>query len=112
MKRENIFTITALNLTSGEDVTPMYLSKNFYNEGDATDSAVALANELVDDEDVIEVTVYAGEYENVDTGDVFGEPFDIFTATNTTKEKSRIAREKENYVKTTGLDYYAGEENN
>jgi hypothetical protein len=41
---------------------------------------------------------------------VFGEPFDIFTATNTTKEKSRVARENQNYVKTTGLNYYAGEE--
>ena len=110
MKKENIFTINAINITTGEDVTPMRLSKNYYNEGDATDDAISLANELKDDEDVIEVTVYAGEYENVDTGNVFGEPFDIFTATNTTREKSAKARKEENYVKLDGLDYYAGEQ--
>lgn len=110
MKKQNIFTISALNIKTGEDVTPMYCLKNYYNEGDATDDAIALANQFKDDEEIIEVTVYAGEYEDVDTCDVFGEPFDIFTATNTTKEKSRITREAENYVKTTGLNYYAGEE--
>lgn len=107
MKKENIFTISAINIITGEDVTPMRLSKTYYNEGDATDDAIALADELKDDEDVIEVTVYAGEYEDVDTGNVYGEPFDIFTATNTNQEKSKTTREDAGYVKTTGLDYYA-----
>lgn len=110
MKRQNIFTISAFNIETGEDVTPMPCLKNYYNEGDATDDAVALANQFKDDEEVIEITVYAGEYEDVDTCNVFDEPFDIFTATNTTKEKSRITREKQNYDKTTGLNYYVGEE--
>jgi hypothetical protein len=107
MKKENIFTISAFNIITDEDVTPMRFSKNYYNEGDATDDAIALADELKDDEDVIEIRIYAGEYEDVDTGNIYGEPFDIFTATNANQEKSKSAREDAGYVITTGLDYYA-----
>ena len=110
MRTEEIFTINAINIETGEDVTPMQYMTDYYSETAAIEDAIDVANQFLYDEGVIEITVYAGEYEDSDTGDVFGEPFDIFTATNATKEKSKIAREKENYVKTTGLDYYAGEE--
>lgn len=96
-----------MNIKTGEDVTPMRLSKTYYNVFDAIDDAISLADDLKDNEDVIEVTVYAGEYEDVDTRNIYGEPFDIFTATNTNQEKSKSTREEAGYVKTTGLDYYA-----
>ena len=109
MNKIDIYTISAQNVITEEDVTPMYLCKNYYSQADAEDDARKLADSLKDDEEVVEVTVYAGEYEDADTGNIFGENFDIFTATNTDKEKSMAARKEANYVRLNGLDYYAGE---
>lgn len=107
MNRQDIFTISAFNITTDEDVTPMSLCHSYYIADEAISEAIDYADDLSYEDDIIEVRVYAGEYENIDTGDVFGEPFDIFTATNTTKEKSAAARKAANYVNIDGLDYYA-----
>lgn len=111
-KKRPIYTLGATNIHTGEDVLPMYLCITYYNPADAQDDAVKFADEQADNtEDVIEISVYAGEYEDVNTGDVFGDNiYDIFTATNVSKERSMAARKAENYVKIDGLDYYAGEE--
>lgn len=110
--KQPIYTLGATNIYTGEDVLPMYLSKIYYNPADAQDDAVKFADEQADNtEDVIEISVYAGEYEDVNTGDILcdGDTYDFFTATNVSRERSMAARKAENYVKIDGLDYYAGE---
>lgn len=109
MAKNYFYEVYATDVVDGEDVTPMANRISYYHEIEAINDAISIADSFKNDDRVIEVTVYAGEWEDFN-GNVFGEPFDIYTATNVSKEKSKLAREQNNFVKTTGLDYYAGEE--
>lgn len=78
----------------------------FYEEDDAIKAAKELADSYKDDDDVVQVTVMAGEQEKPN-GDIVGEPFDIFTASSSDSVTTAKYREKAGYSKTDGLDYYA-----
>ena len=103
--KTDIFTINVYNLTTDEDVTPMRLAVNYYDFGTAQKVAEEYANELVDEDDVIEINVFAGEYED-ENGNVWGDHDVIYTATNANKEQSADTRQKNGYC-TLEVDYYA-----
>lgn len=84
----------------------MQAAQNFYDEDEAIQAAKDLADSYKDDDAVVQVTVMAGEQEKPN-GDIVGEPFDIFTASSSDSATTAKYREKANYIKTDGLDYYA-----
>lgn len=108
---KDIYTISAVDILAGDDVTPMRLSVVYYDEEEAINAAKEFADEMAGDESVVEVSVFAGEQEDENTHDITGETIDIFTATNVTRERSVAARTEACYVMVDGLDYYAGEQN-
>lgn len=89
-----------------EGLDDMQAAQSFYDEDEAITAAKELADSYKDDEDVVQVTVMAGEQEKPN-GDIVGEPFDIFTASSSDSETTAKYREKAGYTKTDGLDYYA-----
>lgn len=103
--KKNIFTIDVSDIINEEGIMDARTCVDYNSEDEAINVAKEIANDFSSDNNVIEISVFAGEYEN-ENGDVFGEPFDIFTATNVSKEKSVAARKQANYVKET-VDYYA-----
>lgn len=82
--KKPIFTIQVYNETD-EQTIEEFACELDYNE----QRAVNLANEVIEDyewdEDLISVTVYAGEY-LLENGDIYGEPFDIYTIYNRNEE--------------------------
>lgn len=89
-----------------EGLDDMQAAQNFYDEDEAIQAAKDLADSYRDDDDVVQVTVMAGEQEKPN-GDIVGEPFDIFTASSSDSATTAKYREKANYTVTDGLDYYA-----
>ena len=113
MKNENganadVYTIDLTRISSDgyeEGIDDMQAAQIFYDEDDAIKTAKELADSYQDDDDVVQVTVMAGQYET--PSGIFGEPFDIFTASSSDSKTTAEYRKKANYVKATGLDYYA-----
>lgn len=113
MKNENgdkadVYTIDLTRISSDgyeEGIDDMQAAQIFYDEADAIKTAKELADSYKNDDDVVQVTVLAGQYET--PRGIFGEPFDIFTASSSNSMTTAEYRKKANYVKTTGLDYYA-----
>lgn len=89
-----------------EGLDDMQAAQNFYDEDEAIQAAKDLADSYKNDDDVVQVTVMAGEQEKPN-GDIVGEPFDIFTASSSDSATTAKYREKAGYAKTDGLDYYA-----
>ena len=106
-KKQPVFTINCMDIVEECDITPMNLNRTYYIQDEAIADAKKYVEDMADDERVIEAMVYAVEYEDTETGDVFGEPYDIFTATNQNDPKKHAeTRTAMHYVRET-VDYYA-----
>lgn len=98
-QRTPIFTLNAVDLTTDEGFDDMqYTSKTYYSEEEAIKAAKEMANKYSDWDGIINISVMAGEYE-MPSGDVYGEPYDIYTVSNKDEETTRSAREKSGYVR-------------
>lgn len=89
-----------------EGLDDMQAAQSFYDEDGAIKAAKELADSYKDYDDVVQVTVMAGEQEKPN-GDIVGDSFDIFTASSSDSGTTAKYREKAGYTKTDGLDYYA-----
>lgn len=104
--KKDVFTISAFDIESEEDVSDMrHCGQTYYNIDDAIASATEFAQSLVNYGSVIMITVYAGEYEN-GNGDVFGEPEGVYTISNSDKRTTVIARKQCGYTRLD-VDAYA-----
>ena len=104
-----IFTIQATRLSkeyeeeeSYEDMR--YTSQTYYNEQRAIDAARDMADDLIDEDDVILISVFAGEEEDLE-GHVWGACFDIFTISNQDEESTIRARKAFGYADPTVNEY-------
>lgn len=98
-QRTPIFTLNAVDLTTDEGFDDMdYTSETYYSEEEAIEAAKDMASAYSDWDNVINISVMAGEYE-LPSGDVFGEPYDIYTVSNKDEETTRSAREKSGYTR-------------
>jgi hypothetical protein len=103
--RNEVFTIDAFDIENEIDVGDMqYCGQTYYNIDDAIASATEFAQSLVDYGSVVMVTVYAGEYQS-ESGDIFGEPQDVYTISNSDRRTTAIARKKAGYVTGKVNDY-------
>ena len=105
--RKEIFTISAMNLTieEGIDLLP-YTGEIYFSEEECVKAARKAAKECVSWVDVIEFSVMAGEYQN-ESGDVFGDPFVIFTISSSDKWTTKDLREKLGYCSLFVNEYAA-----
>lgn len=106
---KDIFTLDLTRIyADGDEVglDDMQAAQNFYDEDEAIQAAKDLVDSYKDDDDVVQVTVMAGEQEKPN-GDIVGDSFDIFTASSSDSATTAKYREKAGYTKTEGLDYYA-----
>ena len=104
-ERKEICTVELCNITTGEslfDHRCNCLCDDLYG---AIEVAEEIISEYVDYQDVVETTVYQGQY-MTENGDVLGEPYDVFSATNKSPQESADARQRADYVKKY-VDYYA-----
>lgn len=104
-ERKEIWTVELCNITTGEslfDHRCNCLCDDLYG---AIEVAEEIISEYVDYPDVVETTVYQGQY-MTENGDVLGEPYDVFTATNKSPQESADARQRADYVRKY-VDYYA-----
>ena len=104
-----IFTIQATRLSkeydeeeSYEDM--QYTNQTYYNEQRAIDAARDMADDLIDEDDVILISVFSGEEEDLD-GNVWGDCFDIFTISNQDEESTICARKAFGYADPTVNEY-------
>ncbi len=104
-KEKDIWTVECSNITTEEGVFNHLSAVLYYDAESAIEAAKKIADEYAGDDDVMEATVYEGEYQT-DTGDVFGEPYDIFCATNKSPVDSAKARMDAGFCKLY-IDYYA-----
>lgn len=91
MSKTNIFTISIYNLTSDCEFECCESWDTYYAIDDAIDAASRVAKELSNEDDVYDITIFGGEYQN-DNGDTFGEPFGIIAISNKDKETTKEAR--------------------
>ena len=104
-ERKEIWTVELCNITTGEslfDHRCNCLCDDLYG---AIEVAEEIISEYVDYPGVVETTVYQGQY-MTENGDVLGEPYDVFTATNKSPQESADARQRADYVRKY-VDYYA-----
>ena len=104
-----IFTIQATRLSKEyEEEEPyedmQYTSQTYYNEQRAIDDARDMADDLIDEDDVILISVFAGEEEDLE-GNVWGDCFDIFTISNQDEETTIRARKAFGYADPTVNEY-------
>ena len=105
VEKTPIFTLNAVNLTTDEGLDDMqYTAQTYYSEEEAIAAAKEMAASYSDWDDVINISVMAGEYE-LPSGDVYGEHDDIYTVSNKDEETTRSAREKSGYVRHDVDDY-------
>ena len=107
--RYPIFTIQATRLSKEYDEEESYedmryTSQTYYNEQRAIDAARDMADDLTDEDDVILISVFAGEEEDLE-GNVWGECFDIFTISNQDEETTIRARKAFGYANPTVNEY-------
>jgi hypothetical protein len=104
-ERKEIWTVDLFNLDSEGSMFD-HRCNNYYDDLDgAIEAAKEIVKDFVDYENVVEVTVYQGQYID-EAGNTMGEPYDVFTATNVSPQKSTDARQSSNYVRKY-VDYYA-----
>lgn len=97
MKKQDIFTISITDET--EDGNPIYdgfSCSEYETEDDAINSARDAALEYSSYVSVIIVTVNGGEYKT-ETGDVYGEPFSIYSISNKDIETTKKTLESNGY---------------
>ena len=104
-----IFTIQATRLSKEYDEEESYedmryTNQTYYNEQRAIDAARDMADDLIDEDDVILISVFAGEEEDLE-GNVWRECFDIFTISNQDEESTIRARKAFGYADLTVNEY-------
>lgn len=105
-ENREIFTLDVFDLTNDEAKDDFQVtSRIYYDLDEAILAAQTAAREYSEDDDVIEVDVMRGEYENPN-GEIYGEPDVIFTASNKDKRSTAIARGKAGYT-SLKVDFYA-----
>jgi hypothetical protein len=105
--KTDIFTIDAFDIQDEESVDVMrYTGVDYESEEEAISAARELAQSLSSWDNVVIVSVYAGQY-NDGKGNVFGEPFDIYTISNKDKNTTMIARKNAGYA-SLEVDEYIG----
>jgi hypothetical protein len=103
-KNNDIYTLDIFNISQDEGIDNMQYAVDYRSEDEAIDAAKKCANKYANDDDVINVSVMAGEHETKDG--IFGETVDIFTASNKSEAETKDIRKKAGYVKLD-CDYYA-----
>lgn len=105
--KTDIFTIDAFDIQDEESVDVMrYTGVDYESEEEAISAARELAQSLSSWDNVVIVSVYAGQY-NDGKGNVFGEPFDIYAISNKDKNTTMIARKNAGYA-SLEVDEYIG----
>lgn len=94
MKQE-VFTIDIYDKTNDNPLDDMSYSSDYDNEEEAIDAAREAALEYRDDDSVIIVTVYGGEYKT--NRGIFGEPYDIYSVSNKDIETTKKTLESNGY---------------
>lgn len=97
--KNKIYSLGGVNVTKDEgvEISGQY-SILYHSMKKARQCARRAAREYADSDDVINISVYAGEYMDKE-GNVWGEPFDVYTVSNKDKETTMAAREKAGYVR-------------
>ena len=107
---KEVFTLdlTRIDADGNEDsIDDMAAAKNFYSEDDAIAAANKLADDYKDDEGVVQAVVMGGETEKP-SGDIVGEPFDIYWASSSDKATTAEYRKEAGYAAyDNAMDYYA-----
>ena len=104
--KRDVYTISAFDIENEIDVSDMqYCGQTYYDLDDAIDAATEYARTLVDYGSVVMVSVYAGEYETA-SGDIYGEPQDVYTVSNSDRRATAMAREECGYI-CSDVDAYA-----
>jgi len=104
-KRE-IFTLELYDMENEDEIyTPQTNAARYYDVNDAIDAANQLADDYSDDDRVLVVWVFAGEYED-GKGNILGDTTAIYGATNSDKNSYAEVARASGY--TSGeADYYA-----
>lgn len=105
--RRPIYTIQAEYIEAEQEYWDGRYAHNYTDEEDAIQDAQKFASELTGDDDVIVVWVYAGEF-MTPSGDIVGEPYSIYSASNKDPEATRRALEKMGFHNTK-CEWYATE---
>ena len=96
-ENREVFTINAFSIESESSIDEVqYQGPTYYSIDDAIDAARELAVSLIDYDETVIVTVYAGEYEK-SNGDIYGEPVDVYTISNRDRKSTAIARRQSGY---------------
>lgn len=107
---KDVYTIDLYRIDADGDETAlddMEASQTFYSEDDAIECANKLADSYASDDDVVFAVVMGGEREKPN-GDIVGEPFDIYWASSSDKQKTADYRKKARYAAFDNkMDYYA-----
>lgn len=108
---KDVFTIDLFRIDAdGEEdrIDDMAASQTYYSDDDAIEDAKKIIDGYKDDEDgVVFAVVMAGEREKP-SGDIVGEPFDIYWASSSDKATTSEYRKKANYAAfDNAMDYYA-----
>ena len=104
-EKKEIWTVELCNITTGESLFDHRCNCLCDDLDGAIEVSKEIISEYVDYPDVVETTVYQGQY-ITENGDVLGEPYDVFTATNKSPQESADARQRADYVRKY-VDYYA-----
>lgn len=107
--KKEVFTVSAYNIQTEESILDMPTSIDYDSEDEAVKAARNLAKTFADNEDVVIVTVFGGEYET--PSGIFGEPYVIYTISNKDRRTTMIARKEAGYV-NANVDEYVGETDN
>lgn len=107
---KDVFTIDLFRIDAdGEEdrIDDMAASQTYYSDDDAIEDAKKIIDGYKDDDGVVFAVVMAGEREKP-SGDIVGEPFDIYWASSSDKATTSEYRKKANYAAfDNAMDYYA-----
>lgn len=105
-EKQEVFTLDAIDITLDEGIDDMRFCGQVYHSADeAIVAAEECADYYSDDDDVILVSVYGNQFED-GKGNTFGEPVEIYAASNKDKKTTMLARRQSGYVNPE-VDYYA-----
>jgi hypothetical protein len=106
-EKNPVFTVDGFDIMQEEDIDDMQITGQiYYSEEEAIEAARKGAKQYAnrDDYGVILFTVYAGEYQ-LPSGDIYGEPYDIYTVSNSDKQTTMAARKQTGYVSLEVNEY-------
>ena len=104
-QRKEIWTIDLSDIVNEEGVNHRLCAGIYEDMDSAIETAKKIVEEYVGDGRILEATVYHGEYMD-ESGNILGEPYDIFTATNVSPDESSSVRLDEGFC-SHYVDYYA-----